>query len=57
MIKKNIFKMHKYINEEDHVCILGVGDFNVTPGSPRFNEICEMLHESNVMFWDTDINK
>ena len=24
-------------HEEDHVCILG--DFNATPGSPRFNEI------------------
>ena len=39
--------------EEDHVCILG--DFNATPGSPRFNKICDMLHESNVMFRDTDI--
>ena len=27
-------------HEEDHVCILG--DFNATPGSPRFNEICDM---------------
>ena len=26
-----------------------------TPGSPRFNEICDMLHENNVMFRDTDI--
>ena len=34
--------------EEDHVCIMG--DFNATPGSPRFNEICDMLHENNVMF-------
>ena len=40
-------------NEEDHVCILG--DFNATSGSPRFNEICDMLHENNVMFRDTDI--
>ena len=40
-------------HEEDHVCILG--DFNATPGSPRFNEICEMLHENNVMFRDTNI--
>ena len=39
--------------EEDHVCILG--DFNASPGSRRFNEICGMLHESNVMFRDTDI--
>ena len=39
--------------EEDHVCILG--DFNATPGSPQFNEICDMLHENNVMFRDTDI--
>ena len=30
----------------DHVCILG--DFNATPGSPRFNEICDMLHENKV---------
>ena len=39
--------------EEDRVCILG--DFNATPGSPRFNEICDMLHENNVMFKDMDI--
>ena len=39
--------------EEGHVCILG--DFNATPGSPRFNEICDMLHENNVMIIDTDI--
>ena len=35
-------------HDEDHVCILG--DFNDTPGSPRFNEICDMLHEKIVMF-------
>ena len=40
-------------HEEDHVCILG--DFDATPGSPRFNEICDMLHENNVIFRDTDI--
>ena len=40
-------------HEEDHVCILG--DFHATPGSPRFNEICDMLHENNVMFRDMDI--
>ena len=40
-------------HEEDHVCILG--DFNGTPSSPRVNEICDMLHENNVMFGDTDI--
>ena len=40
-------------HEEDHVCILG--DFNATPGSPRFNEICDMLHENSVMLRDTDI--
>ena len=28
---------------------------NATPGSPRFNEISDMLHENNVMFRDTDI--
>ena len=39
--------------EKDHVCILG--DFNATPGSPRFNEISDVLHENNVMFRDTDI--
>ena len=32
-----------------------LGDLNATPGSPRFNEICDMLHENNVMFRDTDI--
>ena len=40
-------------HEEDHVCILG--DFNATPGSQRFNEICDILHENNVLFRDTDI--
>ena len=40
-------------HEEDHVCMLG--DFDATPGSQRFNEICDMLHENNVMFRDTDI--
>ena len=40
-------------NEEDHVCILG--DFNARAGSPQFNEMCDMLHENNVMFWDMDI--
>ena len=42
-------------HEEDHVCILG--DFNATPGSPQFSEICDMLvlHKNNVMFRDTDI--
>ena len=33
-------------HEEDHVSILG--DFNVTPGSPQLNEICDMLPENNV---------
>ena len=28
---------------------------NATPGSPRFNEIWDMLHENSVMFTDTDI--
>ena len=40
-------------HEEYHVCILG--DFNATPGSPRYNEICDMLHENNIMFRDTYI--
>ena len=40
-------------HEEDYVCILG--DFDATPGSWTFNEICDMLHENNVMFRDTDI--
>ena len=40
-------------HDEDHVCILG--DFNATPGSPRCNEICDVLHENNVMFRDTDV--
>ena len=26
-----------------------------TPGSPRLENICHMLHENNVMFRDTDI--
>ena len=49
MILCSILESH----EEDHVCILG--DFNATPGSPRFDEICDMLHENSVMFRDTDI--
>ena len=32
-----------------------LGDFNATKGSPRFNEIRDMLHENNVMLRDTDI--
>ena len=40
-------------HEEDHVCILG--DFDAAPGSPRFNEICDMLRDKSVMFRDTDI--
>ena len=32
-----------------------MGDFNATPGSPRFNEICDMQLENNVMFRDTVI--
>ena len=34
-------------HQEDHVCIQG--DFNATPGSPRFNQMFDMLHENNVM--------
>ena len=41
-------------HEEDHVWILR--DFNATPGSSRFNEMGDMLHENNVMFSDTDIH-
>ena len=33
-------------DQDDHVCILG--DFNAAPGSPQFNEICDMIHENNV---------
>ena len=40
-------------HEEDHVCKLG--DFNAEPGSPRFNEMCDMLYENNVMFRDLHI--
>ena len=40
-------------HEDDPVCILG--DFNVTPGSPRFNEIYHMLHENTVIFSYMDI--
>ena len=32
-----------------------LGDFNATPGSPRFNEMCDMLYENYVMLRDTDI--
>ena len=34
-------------HEEGHVCMLGV--FIATPGTVRFNEICNTLHENNVM--------
>ena len=40
-------------HEEDHVCMLG--DFNATPGSLQFNEICGIQHKIDVMFRDTDI--
>ena len=43
-IRSSIFES----NEEDHVCIQG--DFTATPGSPRFNEMCDILLENNVMF-------
>ena len=48
-ILSSILESHK----EDHVCILG--DFNATPGSPLFKEMCDMLHEKDVMFRDTGI--
>ena len=38
-------------HEEDHVCILG--DFNATPGSLRYNEICDMQHDNSALFRDT----
>ena len=45
-----------YLNPMKRVIICILGDFNnATSGSPRFNEICDMLHENNVMFRDTDI--
>ena len=40
-------------HEEDHACILG--DFNVTPGYPRFNDMCDTLHGNNAMLRDMDI--
>ena len=40
-------------HEDDHACMLG--DLNATPGSPRFNEIYDMLNANNVMFRYTDI--
>ena len=43
-------------HEEDRVCILMIlEDFNATPGSPRFNEMCDILHENSVMFRYMDI--
>ena len=38
-------------HEKDHA----LGDFSARTGFPRFNEMCDMLHENNVMFRDTDI--
>ena len=49
ILSSSILESH----EEDHICILG--DLNATPGSPRINEICDMLHDNSVMFRDTDI--
>ena len=40
-------------HEDDHACMLR--DFNAKPCSPRFNEMCDMLHDNNLMFRDTDI--
>ena len=48
-ILSSILEFH----DENHVCILR--NFNATPGSPQLNEICDVLHENNVMFRDTDI--
>ena len=31
------------------------GRLTATPGSPWFNDMCDMLHENNVMFRDMDI--
>ena len=31
------------------------GRLNAASGSPRFNEICDVLHDDNAMFSDTDI--
>ena len=45
----SILESHK----ADHVCILR--DFNATPGSLRFNETRDLLHENKVIFRDTDI--
>ena len=47
-ILRSIIESHK----EDRLCIQG--DFNATPVSPRFNEMCDMIHENNV-FRDMDI--
>ena len=31
------------------------GRLNITSGSPRFNDNCDMIHENNAMFSDMDI--
>ena len=44
-----------YLNPMTRIMYAYWETLNATPGSPRFNEICDMLHENNVMFRDTDI--
>ena len=44
-----------YLNPMKRIMLCILGEFNATPGSLRFNEICDLLHENNVMFRDTDI--
>ena len=42
-------------HEEDHVCILGDIMRLYITHTPRYNEICDMLYENNIMFRDKDI--
>ena len=42
-------------HEQDHDCICILEDFNATPGLSRFSEICDKLHENNVIIEETEI--
>ena len=44
-----------YLNPIKRIMYAYWETFNATPDSPRFNKICDMLHENNVMFRDADI--
>ena len=44
-----------YLNPMKRIMYAYWETLSATAGSPRFNEMCDMLHKNNVMFRDTDI--